>query len=339
MPRRILITGATGFLGRNTLASLSGMDDVEVIAACRTPARLPPSFTGEVRAGDLRDAAYRAAVVRDIDAVCHCGTWGAMWGHAEQEREWFYTPTVDLIEQSIASGVGRFLLASTVAIGARPTGAAVDDFAPTATTGFWPHVDRLVELDAFMRANAHRGTTMVTMRLGHFVGRGNHLGLVPAIIPRLRTRMVPWLAGGRKRMALVAGTDLGDGFALAAVAKGLDSYESFNICGPSFPTSREVFTHVAERSGSPRPVFSVPYAAGYTFAWLMEALHPLLGGAAPFLTRSIVHVAEDWHCPTDYAAQRIGYKPSKDWRQAVDEAIEELEASGFGWPRLNQVLA
>lgn len=337
--RRVLVTGATGFLGRNTLEALLATPRVEVVVACRSPERLQVPFEGELRVGDLRDPDYRASVVQGVDVVCHCGTWGAMWGHAEQEQAWFFEPTVDLIEHSISAGVGRFLLASTVAIASRPSGGPVDDFAPTAKTGFWPHVDKLVELDAYMRANSHRGTEMVTMRLGHFVGPGNELGLVPAIVPRLRTRLVPWLAGGRRRMALVSGADLGRGFALASVAEGLSAHESFNICGPSFPTSREVFSLIARLSGSPRPVFSVPYAAGYAFAWLMEALHPLVGGRAPFLTRSIVHVAEDWYCPTDYARRRIGFEPQVPWQQAVEQSIDELRAHHFPWPSLNQVVS
>jgi hypothetical protein len=55
----------------------------------------------------------------------------------------------------------------------------------------------LVDLDAFMRANSGRGTQMTMMRLGHFVGAGNELGMVSALVSRLRTRLVPWLAHGR----------------------------------------------------------------------------------------------------------------------------------------------
>src|SRR5690606_21207061 len=190
-------------------------------------------------------------------------------------------------------------------------------------TGFWPHLDRLVDLDLYMRENTGRGMQMVCMRLGHFVGRGNARGMIPALVPRLRTRLVPWLGGGRKRLALVADTDLGEAFALASVAEGLSDYESFNVCGAESPTAREGFELVADTTGSPRPWLSVPYAVGYAFAWLMEALHPLLPGSSPFLTRSIVHVAEDWYCPTDYARRKLGFVPRKDWRHAAREALLE----------------
>lgn len=335
--KRVLVTGATGFLGRHVLNALAGRSDVDVIAACRSPERIDSDFRGEVRPGDLLDPAYRMAVVQGIDVVCHAGTWGSFWGHEALERTHFFAPTLDLLERAIDAGVGRFLLASTVALGAAPTnGEAVGDFSPPQHTGFWPHLDRLVDLDRYMRENAGRGMQMVCMRLGHFVGKGNERGMVPALIPRLRTRLVPWLGGGRKRLALVADTDLGEAFALASVAPGLADYESFNVCGSEFPTAREVFEFLANETRSPKPWYSVPYGAGYAFAWLMEALHPILPGSSPFLTRSIVHVSEDWYCPTDYATQKLGYVPRKDWREAVREALAELQDKGYPWPLLAQ---
>jgi 2-alkyl-3-oxoalkanoate reductase len=334
---RVLVTGATGFLGRNILEALAKEANVEVIAACRNPAGLPPGFAGEVRQGDLMDATYRASVVQGVDVVCHAGTWSALWGHREKELTHFYQPCIDLVEQSIAAGVGRFLLASTVAISAVNTsGQAIDDFAPAAYTGFWPHLDCLIDVDRYMQAQSHRGTTMVNMRLGHFVGKGNALGLVAALVPRLRTYMVPILGRGRARMALVADEDLAQGFVRAALASKLNAYESFNICGPHFPPIAEVFRYIATRSQSPKPLYYVPYAAAYAFATLMEWIAPWMPHGSPFLPRSLVHVGQDWYCPSNYAHAKIGYVPQKDWKQAVDQALDELRPTGFPWPRLAQ---
>jgi nucleoside-diphosphate-sugar epimerase len=336
-PRRVLVTGATGFLGRNVLAALETTDGVEPIAACRTPSRLDGQFSGEIRPGDLRDPDYRHTVVKDVDVVCHAGTWASMWGHRAQEGTHFFGPARDLAEQAIRAGVDRFLLASTVVIGTPAgNGAPADDFSPTRATGFWPHLDRLVELDTFMRENSQRGTGMVTMRLGHFVGAGNVVGIVAALTPRLRTRLVPWIAGGRSRLPLVADTDLGRAFALAATATGLDEFESFHICGPEFPTTREVIGVIAAETGFPKPWYSVPHPAAHAFGWLMERLHPVLPGSSPFLTRSLVHLAGDWFCSGEHAERKLGYQPRKDWRTATREALDELRQEGYPWPRLAQ---
>jgi nucleoside-diphosphate-sugar epimerase len=337
--QRVLVTGATGFLGGNVLKALSAVPGVQLIAACRNRYKLPAGFKGEVRQGDLMNPEYRQSLMRDIDVVCHTASWAAMWGHSKLERARFFEPNIDLIEQSIRHGVQRFIQASTVAIGeVRHDGAPHADRSPTRYTGFWPHLDRLIDIDHHMRANSRRGTQMVTLRLGHFIGKGNRLGLLPALVPRLRTYLVPWLAGGRMRMPLAADTDLGRGFALATVAGNLDNYESFNICGAAFPSMREVIEFIAAETGFPKPLYSVPYPAGYAFGWLMERLHPVLPGSSPFLTRSIVHLSEDWPCPNDCAQRKLGYVPQKDWHTAVREHLADLGAQGYPWPRLAQAV-
>lgn len=337
--KRILVTGATGFLGGNVLKALMAQPNRELIAACRSPKKLPVKFKGEARIGDLSDAAYRRTLVQDIDVVCHTASWASLWGHTQLEHTRFYEPTIDLIEQAIQHGVKRFIQTGSVAIGeVLHDGAAHDDRTPTQYTKFWPHLDRLIDIDRYMQANSHRGTQMIILRLGHFIGKGNRLGLLPALVPRLRTYMVPWLAGGRKRMPLAADSDMAQAFALAATAENLNIYESFNICGAAFPTMHEVIDFIATETGFPKPLFSVPYPAGYAFGWLMEKLHPLLPGSSPFLTRSIVHLSEDWYCPNNYAQQKLGYVAQKDWRTAVREHLDDLGVEGYPWPRLAQVI-
>lgn len=335
---RVLVTGASGFLGGNILRALRDDAQITLIAACRDKNKIHHDFKGEIRVGDLTDPNYRRALCQDVDMICHAGGWASLWNHNKIEHTHFFEPTRDLIESAIESGVQRFIMANTVSMAAKvKDGHPIDDFAPTQHTGYWPHLDRLIDIDNYMRINSTRGMSMVTLRLGHFMGAGNRLGIVPALTPRLRTYLVPWLAAGQKHLPLVADTDLGQAFYRTCIAEGLDNYESFNICGTEFPTLREVVNFIADETGFPKPLYSVPYPAGYAFGWLMEKLYPVMPGY-PFLTRSIVHLCEDWVCPNDYATRKLGYVPDKQWHTAIHEHLADLKAKGYPWPRLRQLL-
>lgn len=340
MSPRVVVTGATGFLGGHALEALQGTPGVQVIAAGRDRSRLPAGFAGETLVGDLADPAYRRRLVAGADVVCHAASSASLWAHAEWERRGYLEPAVGLAEEAIAAGVGRFVMAGTVVMGAPASGDGLvdDDSRLPRPATFWPHLACLIEFDRWMEANAGRGTAMVMLRLGHFAGAGNRLGMIPALLPRLRTRLVPWLDRGRRRVPLVGGEDLGRAFALAATAPpdGLGPYESFNVCGPEFPTQREVIGHLADETGLPVPKLSVPHRLGFPAGRLLEALPPVLPGGGPFLTRSIVHLCDDWACRTSKARDRLGYTPKESWKDALAPQLAELAARGFPWPRMSQ---
>ncbi|MCB1167419.1 MAG: NAD(P)H-binding protein [Leptospiraceae bacterium] len=331
----VLVTGASGFLGGETIAALQKRSNVQIVAAVRDPHRMRNGQSSiELRVGDLTDAEYRKSVVQGIDVICHTGTWGSFWGHAALERSLFLEPAKDLINQAMDAGVKRFILAGTVAAAA-PGSDPIADNASMVYTGFWPHLDRIIDLDGYMRANS-RHMQMIHMRLGHFVGAKNDLGMVPALLPRLKTRLVPYLAGGRSRLPLIADSDLGESFALAALAEGLEEYESINIVSPEHPSMREVLEFIHEETGIPKPWFSVPYFTGYVFGWLMEKL-AIIPDATPFLTRSLVYVAEERICSTEYASEKLGFVAAKSWKEAVRETIKVRAPLGFPSPRLTQL--
>jgi len=325
----LLVTGANGFLGSHVLEALMENQHIHLIAACRNPAKLLPGFKGEVRQGDLLDAHYVRQVTQGVDVICHTAAWTSLWAHRKQEQRQYREPTIALIEAAIDSGVQRFIFDSSVAV-ARPhrDGTPIHDHEPASHPGLWPHMDIVADIENHMRKQSQHGTTMVSLRCGHFVGARYNLGLLSLLLPRLKTHGVPWVAGGKARVPLVDGRDLGHAFALAATTEGLEGFESFNICGQSFPSMREVINFVHAETGIPRPHFGVPLWAAYVFGWLMEKLNPLLPGD-PFLTRAIVFLGEDRYAPSELARKRLGYEPKFDWQTAVRHQLKDMARQGF----------
>lgn len=317
----VLVTGATGFAGSHTVKALAERDDVQVVAACRDPAALPADFRGEVRAGDLTDPRYREDALRDVDVVVHCASWTAAWGHAKQSREHHLRPTLELIGDAMALGVRRFVHISSTAIAA-PEGAA-DAMSHPEPLPHFPHLDNVRRIEETLRERAGEGLEVVNLRLGFFVGTHYGLGILPLLLPRLKTHLVPWVSGGRTHLPLIDGRDVGQALALAATTPGLAGYRSFNVIGPENPTVREVLEHLATEYGVPAPRFSVPFAGAYAFAWLMEKLDPLVPWE-PLVTRSIVQFLEEQVVDNEAFTAATGYVPKHRWQDAIQAQLSEM---------------
>ena len=328
MAHSILVTGATGFVGSHVLEELIqiGHKDLHIIAACRDRRNLIPGFNGEVREGDLRDPGYLDHVLVGADIVIHCAAWTSLWGKRKESEELFLTPSLELIDKALEWRVKRFVFISTTSAASPQYSADANN--PGIPRRYWPHLNNVIKIENAMREKAHHGMSMVNLRLGLFAGERYALGLLPILLPRLQTRLVPWVAGGKTGLPIISGKDIGQAVVRAAVAPGLVGYESFNIVGPEVPCTREVIDYIGENFGYPKPLFSVPFPVAYTFAGLMELLDRLVPWE-PLVTRSIIHLLEDTHATNDKAREMLGYSAEIHWKEAVHSQIEAMKRNEF----------
>jgi nucleoside-diphosphate-sugar epimerase len=114
---RILVTGASGFIGAHVAAHLAAAGH-EVLAVGRDPARLAPAQSAGCRirrldlaSDDLTDA------VQGQSAIIHCAARASPWGRPEE----FHRDNVEATERLVsaaaeAGGVRRFVHLSTPSI-------------------------------------------------------------------------------------------------------------------------------------------------------------------------------------------------------------------------------
>lgn len=329
MSHTVVITGATGFAGSHVLQAFNDINhqDLHIIAACRDRTKLIKEFTGEVREGDLRNPVYLDRVLAGADIVCHCAAWTSLWGKKAESKELYLQPTLDLIDKALEWHVKRFIFVSTTSA-ASPNDSS-EALSPGINRSYWPHLNHVIEIENYMKDCRLRGVTMINMRLGLFAGERYGLGILPILLPRLKTRLVPWVAGGKTGMPIISGRDIGQAILRAALAPNLSEYEAFNIVGPEVPTTKEVITHISEQYGYPKPLFSVPFSLAYVFAWLMEKLDPLVPWE-PLITRSIVHLLEETNANNEKAEQILGFTPEVHWKEAIRLQLEEMKNNHSG---------
>ncbi len=320
--KTILVTGAAGFIGQHTLKWLSSQKGIKLIAACRDRSKLIPEFNGEVREGDIRDDKYLAGLMKGVDVLVNAVAWSSLFRHKKQSAELFYQPNIKLIDQYLASNACRFINMSTTSAAAPK--ASKDALSYGVPRSFWPHLVNLIKIENYLRQNASTEKTMVNLRMGLFVGEHYGLGILPILLPRLRTHLVPWVKGGKTELPLTDGRDLGQAMGLAALAEGLQCFEGFNIVGKEVPTARDVMLFLHKEFSYPKPHFSVPFWIAYPFAWLMEKLDRIVPWE-PLIVRTIVHLLENTYANNDRATAMLGYQPQHHWHDSVRRQIAEMK--------------
>lgn len=320
--KRILITGATGFVGSHVLEAMLPLQGVELIVACRDPSRVIPAYKGEVRIGDLRDESYRQQLCQGVDVIIHAMAWTSLWGHKKESESLYLAPSLALISQARKAGVKRFVNISTTSAAAPQH--SKDPMSHGIPRHFWPHLNNVIQIENALRQQANEGFCTVNMRLGIFAGRRFALGVLPILVPRLRTHLVPWVAGGKTHLPVIDGRDIGRALCMAATVPDLKGYQGFNIVGPEVPTVREVLHYLHDEYNTPLPHFSVPFFIAYPFAACMEWLDRIVPWE-PLVTRSIVHLLEEVSVDNHRARELLGYEARIDWRQAVREQMDEME--------------
>ena len=112
---KILLTGATGFLGRHIIRKLAG-EGVEIVALIRktSPTKHLDSHRVTFVQGNLRDRKSLQGVMKGVDAVVHAATskggpWPEFFADNVQGTEW-------LLEEAVQHKVKRFVFISSVAV-------------------------------------------------------------------------------------------------------------------------------------------------------------------------------------------------------------------------------
>lgn len=322
--KTILVTGANGFVGTHTLKSLMRLEGINLIAACRDRSKLITEFKGEVREGDFRDENYMDTLLDGVDVVCNAMAWSSLGRHKKQSEELYYQPTIKLIDKAIEKGIARFINVSTTSAAA-PVNSS-DAMSIGIPRTFWPHLCSLIKIENYMRSQANSITSMITLRFGIFAGEHYGLGILPILLPRLKTHLVPWVAGGKTSLPIIDGRDIGEAIKCAALAEEMEGYQSFNVVGKEVPTVREVIEFIHNEFAYPKPHFSVPFFIAYPFARLMEMLDPIVPWE-PLVSRSIVHLLEEVAVDNSRAIKMLGYQPRYSWQDAVTKQIQEMNKS------------
>ncbi len=187
--KRILVTGATGFIGGH-LARRLHVEGAHVLALERTPGRGDDlARVGiEVAKGDITDRSQMEAVLQqDVQIVMHIAAWlrGRPLSNYQRIN---IEATRQLAELSATAGVDRFVFTSSIAVYGLHGDTNVDEATPLKPYGD-PYGDSKIRAEEALCGVAHNtGLPYVIVRPGMVYGPGS---------PGWTVRLARWAKAGR----------------------------------------------------------------------------------------------------------------------------------------------
>lgn len=263
LPTRVLVTGASGFIGAHVATRLAAAGHEVVALAGHRP--IPPELADRCAAvmhGDLVDPAYLGDALSQVEAVCHLA--GRVppdhSDPAEAERCWRVNAlaTLELARLAAARGVTTFIHASSGNAYAPGPGPLPEDWPVwPSRTATWYLVSKMAAelyLDHLRQATALR---VVVLRLSSCYGPGMAAGSVLArFVEQARRReSICVRYGGLPTADFVHASDVADCFA-AALDRGGDGV--YNVGSGRATTLLELAEAVNRVFGSGAEVLVQP---------------------------------------------------------------------------------
>lgn len=254
MSRAIVVTGATGFMGRLLVERLARRGDA-VWAVARTP--------GEAREGvvwldqDLSASALPARLPSSIDTVIHLAQSQRFREFPEHARDIFEVnvgSTLRLLDWARTAGARRFVLASSGGIyGHGERGfLETDPMAPQGPLGFYLASKQCAELLAESYTSFFK---VVILRFFFVYGAGQRpTMLVPRLVRAVKsgTSITLRSSDGIR----LNPTHVSDALAALEGAVALEDSHKVNVGGPEVLTMRQLAETIGELVGR-RPCFEL----------------------------------------------------------------------------------
>ena len=309
---KVLITGASGFLGTHLMERLGR--DHEVVGLCRRP-----GSRDKCVAGDVLDRATLAGPMEGCDAVVHSA--GGV-SHRPEDAGWLndvhVTGTENVLAAAAEAGVGRVVHVSssgTVAVSGDDRVHDEGSPEPLDVIKGWPYYRaKLFAEQAALKAGA------IVVNPSLLLAPGDVDGSSTGSVQLLLDGSLPAVPAGG--LSFVDVRDVAEAVALA-LEKGTPG-ERYLLGAANLPR-RDYYARLARIAELPEPRWTVPRAGGRLMGWMPASIKTAVAdrfGADPFELEMASHF---WYLDASKARDELGWAP-RDPGETLADTVADLRS-------------
>ena len=304
---KILVTGATGFLG-GALLPLLVQDGHQVRVVARGEAPEAQQLGAELFKGDLRDPATAQRALAGVDVLYHLA---GRVSRDPKDARLMYELHVDgtrlLLAEALRAKVKRVVLASssgTIGVSKTRSVATEEDDYPIEVVGRWPYYLSKIYEEKIALEHARAGLPIIILNPSLLLGPGDARLSSTQDIFRFLQRRIPAMPRGG--ISFVDVRDAALAFR-AALTKGNPGER--HLLGAVNWEFDEFFARLARISHVPAPALRLPSVVKVAGAHLLERF-ARERGREPELPAADVEMGECWFFIDSAKAERVlGFRP------------------------------
>jgi nucleoside-diphosphate-sugar epimerase len=327
LPGKVMVTGATGFLGYHLVQALSRCGaNIRALVHNKDRVSFELERFAEITYGDLRDQASIEAAMKDARIVCHCAAVTKNNLDWETHHAINIAGTETVFKAALKAEVDRVIHISSVIVYGLARSARnglIDESALySQKQNRWAHYLRSkVEADKLAFAiwkKAHLPVTI--LRLGILYGPGGGRSIARGLIQVGPFRFT--IGAGRNRLPFIYIGNAVDAILLAIISPTALG-QAYNVVDEPQISVRDAIQETAKISGERIIIFPVP-------PFLLASLAKILEWRAdradsdtpPKLSNFVVRSAcRDLYYDTRKANEQLGWSPEVALRDGLKRAL------------------
>lgn len=297
---KILITGGTGFVGREVVQQLRGAGHIPRLLV-RTPdswraRELAAQFAAELREGDVLDPDSLPTAMDGCDAVIHLVGIISEVGHQTYQRV-HRDGTCNIVAAAKHAGLRRFIHMS--ALGTRAH--ACSHYHQTK----W----------AAEQAVRESGLAWTIFRPSIIYGPGDGFVNLFARLSRF-SPILPLIGGGKTRLQPISVGDVARSFS-QSVTEARSIGKTLDLCGPQILSLEEIVAEILKATSRRRLLLPLPFAIANLQATLAEFVFAGLFGKAPPLNRDQVKMLREDNVGDEKTARELFQLSGQDFGAGI----------------------
>lgn len=326
-PRRVVITGAGGFVGRRLARALSEKGKkIRVLLRDGAGDGFFKKLKAEIYTGDIRDPEVVDWLMDGAEGVFHLASIVRRAGIPDREFwETHVTATMRLLEAAKKNGTKKFVHCSTIGVLGHVENPPVDETAPYNTEDIY-QITKAEGEKAALEANGKSGLNVTVVRPAAIYGPGD----------RRMLKLFKYIAAGRFRMIGSGETlihpvyvdDLVDGMMQAYEAEK-SAGRVYILAGERYVTLNEWTSIIAREAGVILPVAHIPYLPMKLAAVLCEALCKPFGVEPPLFRRRVDFFIKSRAFSIERARDELGYNPRVDLAEGARRTLSWYRERGW----------